>query len=362
MATDYLEKKFPTYVLTKDTKVVPLKNYYRLDGTSYKRVLDAAATDNPKSNGWYQRVLNHNREFHYHTESFQVNNVSYICSGMVRQMNLFPRWNLDRQTESGGTTINWRSSFFDTKWLDLIGDIPVPEYCVPFAMNIFFAKNINPLVKSIATNNGTSTLLSSFRSVIGLSTSGKTYDECGYKFESSTLGNSLRADDTYTCATYWSTIDWRTSKMIFQDAARHCSGADQQTLCQIVVKMDDCARTMIDLAKYVTEITIQPSDKFACRVMPVTPTFSFSGQTLYRLCFVNQLINNMRYGRIFVNATNELQMFSIREIQNPSTKFVSFDLPMYNPSSIPTTEDVLYDDIQSGKVWFTDVPFNGILT
>lgn len=360
MATDYLESKFPNYVLTKDTSVVPLKNYYRKSGEVYQRVRNAAATDNPQVEGWYQRELQHNREFNYHVQSYQVNNIARICQLMMHHLDRFPRWNLPR--EAGG--IDWKSSLLDTRWDDLVGDYPTPDFTVPFSVNLFFGQHLLVLVDAIVSGLGLATEVGTFKTFLDAlpsTSTAKTYSEFGYTFNVSTVGDVTRTEDFYTCVGLWSEIDWRRTQMLIQDQLRHESGTTKATLQKILEFMDRCARTLVEIAKLTQAIEVVQPDEFLVKAIRVPNNVNIDGTVYYRLCFINQFVSNKVYGHAYATSTGEIKIFKFHPIENPVAKFAALDLPMYSADRYPPGyEQVPLDDVQFGKIWFTTVPFDGL--
>ena len=360
MATDYLENKFPNYVLTKDTSVVSLKNYYRKSGEVYQRVRNAAATDNPQVEGWYQRELQHNREYHYHVQSYQVNNIARICQLLISYLDKFPKWNLSR--DAGG--IDWKSSLLDTRWDDLIGDYPTQNFTVPFEVNLFMSQHLPVLVNAIVSNAGLSEEIEAFDAVLSYLPpiyTAKTYSEFGYHFNAGTLGDVTRPPDVYTCVGLWAEIDWRRTRMLIQDQMRHESEDLKQSFQRILAYMDRCARTIVEVAKLSQSIEVIQPDEFLVKAVQVPNNVNIDGTVYYRLCFRNQLVSNKIYGHAYATSTGMIKIFKFHPVENPIAKFAALDLPTFDTSLYPPGyEQVPLDDVQFGKIWFTTVPFDGL--
>lgn len=365
MATDYLEGKFPSYVLTEDTSVKPLKTYYYLSSGIYQRVLNAVATDNPKEKGWYQYVPNHTEEYRHNLMSYQINNIDHICGMMCMKLEQIPKTNLPRSTTDGTITLDWSSSFFDTNWNELIGNQPVPPFAVPFEMNLTVVKSLDLIVDALVTNDDPDSKITTLVNAINAipACTGRTYTEWGYTFDPSSMGTASRIEDLYTCASLWNKTGYRKTLMFLQNKRdSYTAEADKAKVTVIINTMEACARTLVDLARRMTAIRIYEGDKFDCTFIEVPIRFSFKSKLYYRLCFREQLVAGHQYGQVMVNGSRELEMIEMTEPSDPTSKFITLDLPHYRDDLYPSDEQMQHDLIQNGKLWYTDVPFNGVLS
>ena len=187
MASDYLESKFPPYVLTEDTSVIRFKEYFRKIGSKFQKIPNIDATVNPRSQGWYQFKSNHNEEFRFNVESHQVNNVNMVCDLMLNRLLEFPVKTLDRTRQVDEFTIDWTGLLSDTKWSETIGSFIVPPYCIPFSTNLYIAKHLNEYI-DLYTSNGSTidklttwetmrTAIEGFATAMTATCTGKTYSE-----------------------------------------------------------------------------------------------------------------------------------------------------------------------------------------
>lgn len=347
--TDYLKSKFPNYVLTEDTTVVPYKNYFRSDGGRFTRILNP--TGNPKTSGYYQFAMqNHNEEFRHYVASHQINNIGTLCHAVLDTLDRYPKWTLPRTTTVGGVTLDWSTSFFDTVWAN-IGDMPVPDCIVPFSVNFYYAKHLNDLVDKLCSGTSAASLITTFENTAtGTSPNLKeTYTNNGYVLNPSTLGTEGRADDVYTLMYHWACVDWRTCLMIVQN----------KTSSTVIPEyMDKCARTMVDLCQKIQYTRIYDAQQLQCKMINVPATINVGGTTFYRLTFTSQLVANATYGEARADALDNIGVYWIRPVQTPASVYVQ-ELMTYDASLTVVDKEVSYMDVQQGQVIYTTVPFSG---
>ena len=367
--TDYLEAKFPNYILTEDTSVVPYKNYFRKEGSCFIRIIEPDG--NPSHQGLYEFRNNHNDEYRFHIDSLQINNISAVCQEAMATLARYPKWTLPRQTEmEGGIIIDWSTSFFDTVWNENIGCIPIHKYAVSFATAMFLANNLNVIVSSITGSDSSfwnlmQTAITTFSTV---SNEGPNYSSVGYSLDPNTLGNTDRIDDVFTCIHRWSFIDYRVCKMIIEDLKRmDLSTTQKETVNSFLNIMDRTARTIADLCKRIQYTEVQYASPKTRKMVTVPAVITVNGTTYYRVEFTNQLVNGGIYGEARVDRFGGVGVFWIRQIISddpiahpPAYPINSDDLIAYAAGMTVIEKEVPYFDVQHGKVIYTTVPFEGI--
>lgn len=366
--TDYLEDKFPNYVLTEDTSVVPYKNYFRKEGSCFIRILEPEG--NPNSQGLYEFRNNHNDEYRFNIDSLQINNVAAICQATVATLDRYPKWTLPRQTEiEGGIIIDWSTSFFDTVWNEGVGCVPVPRYAVSFATSMFLANNLNIIASAIAGHELYFwDLMREANGILPFNNDGPTYSSRGYSFDQTTLGDDGRTADIYTCIHSWSFIDYRVCKMLVEDLKKDDLTSEEiQTVDAFLNVMDRAARTIANLCKLIQYTEIQCASPKTRKMVTIPSEIDVDGTTYYRVEFTNQLVNGGTYGEARVDRFGDIGVFWMRQVISndpiahpPAYPVNSDELIDYEPGMTVVEKEVPYFDVQHGKVIYTTVPFEGI--
>lgn len=354
MATDYLESKFPTYVLTADESVVPFKTYYKRVGEhQFTKVLDPVAED---LGSYYELTRNRFAEFHFGTETYQMNNVAHICRMTLKHLDRFPKMTLPRETEvAPGVKIDWRENFHDTVWAELIGDRPVFDYTAPFTMCLSFGQKVNPLLVKIVNASTLSSVAADLQAIKDTIVEGEgaTYSDYGWAFNPKTLGSTTRDDDLFTCVYVWSEIDFRKAQMILQNAS---TGAPDysEMIDSILDGLHRCARTIVCLGQLVSDVCICDASVFTCKLVNVPKTLTKDGVTYYRLVKQRQLVEGAVYGEAKSTQSGSIVLFSTETVSNPVARFAFLNLPT-DPGEIKDPDEIQKVLVQHGKVWYTTI-------
>ena len=372
--TDYLKDKFPNYVLTGDTSAKEYKNYFRKNGGSFDRIVGTVTIPSPNTT-IYEFKENHNEEFRHNVASHQVNNVATVCTALGEYLLKFPDVTLPRTTTVDGQDIDWSTTYFDTVWNERVGVMVAPPFVVPFSTNMYFARNINKLVNDISliihnlgTSAGWSSIASSISAFVNAANAtvanGYRYVDYGYKFDISTIGNSTREDDVYTCATCWEEVDWRGSLMILQNARDAASAGTVSSrvnqMNNIIECFDACARTMVDICQRTAYIRLVNARELECKMVDAPKQLTFNGTTYYRLEYTSQFDPDAYYGEARASWNGTVSIFSVRQFSSPVAVFNHLNLDDYNPIiTLGNTKSIPLSDVQNGRLWYTNVPFEG---
>ena len=271
---DILDTKFPDFIITEDTTVVPFKYYFRKVGSGFERIAEASqywedTSFNPKTAGWYEFNNNHNDRYRFEVDNYQINNIAAICQMLAMRMTKLPKQPLNRKPGE----IDFSSQFHDTVWNEVIGTNRAPKFTVPFATNLYVASNARQWTFDLGRNM---TLDWADLLYHCSAFSGNTLTDAGYTFDQSSIEDTTRADDTYTLAHLWSSIDNRKLRMLLQDKrdSSTTSSAAREKIVDLMDIIDNSCRTMVHLARrfnavYIVDVTtdgIQYNEKFIRRV------------------------------------------------------------------------------------------------